>query len=422
MYRDVEALLLKRIGLDARSLGDVSVPKAIERRMAEIGIDNIARYEHLIETDRNEMDALIEMLVVPETWFFRGGEAFEALKHFVMHEWLQRGLDQPLRILSLPCSTGEEPYSIAMALLDTGLDPSRFHIDAVDISQAALIKAQHACYGSNSFRGEKLDFRSRYFHHTDAGYRLHLHVEQLVNFSQKNILDEDFTDKHRHYDVIFCRNLLIYFDDTARNKVTDLLLHLLAANGLLFLGHADNSMRLFGTFVSTRYPMTFSYRKRSDDRRSDERTERRVAPILRLQHDRRSPVQERRRFDPEQAKKRLQARKHSSDQKQQVQDSLEQASLLANAGKTDESESLCEAHLEEHGPSAQAYFLLAMIENSRGEKGKAAHLLRKVIYLEPNHYQALVCLSIIMDEEGHGSDAKKFRQRSERVLQRQATA
>jgi len=424
MYCEIEALLLRNIGLDARSLGDISVPRAIDKRMAALGITDLAHYELLITSDRNEMDALIEGVVVPETWFFRGAGAFEALKHFACHEWAGRHAGQQLRILSVPCSTGEEPYSIAMALLDAGLSGDAFHIDALDISRTALLKASHACYGSNSFRGAHLDFRERYFQRTDAGYRLQHDVAQRVNFHKRNILDDDFTKDYGGYDVIFCRNLLIYFDAISRNRVIDLLLHLLNANGLLFLGHADSSMKLFGAFVSTRYPMAFSFRKRSDERRSSERAERRSisTPAVPLKLDRRTPVKERRRFATQAAIKRAASSGKSISPKavDRQENRLETAALLADAGKLEPSEKLCLTYISEHGPSAQAYFLLAMISNVRGKKREAAHLFRKTIYLEPNHYQALVCLSIMMDEEGNPSDAGKFRQRSERALQRQA--
>jgi len=418
MYRDIEALLLGSIGLDARSLGEISVPRAIDKRMSAIGISSLADFAALIQADRHEMDALIESLVVPETWFFRGDGAFDALKRFACHEWTGRHTGKPLRILSVPCSTGEEPYSIAMALLDAGLQMDTFEIDALDISRLALIKASHGCYGSNSFRGENLDFRNRYFQQTDAGYRLQQEIVKQVHFQQRNILDDDFICDYSDYDVIFCRNLLIYFDECGRGKVVDLLLKLLNDKGLLFLGHADSSMKLFGSFVSSRYPMAFAYRKRSDERRSEEKVERRKTTTV-LKPERRAPARERRISVPATTPKRSVV---TTTPVKNAENGLEAAAVLANAGRLDESERLCQKHLHVYGPDAEAYFLLGMISNFRGEKREASHLFRKTIYLEPNHYQALVCLSIMMDEEGIPADAEKFRQRSQRVLHRQVTA
>ena len=102
-------------------------------------------------------------MVVTETWFFREKQPFAALVRLVIEEWLPAHPTGRLRLLSVPCSSGEEPYSMAMALMDAGFPAARFEISAVDISARALAFAQRAIYGRNSFRGADLDFRTRHF-------------------------------------------------------------------------------------------------------------------------------------------------------------------------------------------------------------------------------------------------------------------
>src|SRR5262249_28978799 len=142
-------------------------------------------------SSKHEIQELIETVVVPETWFFRDAKAFEVLAEFVVHEWLPASPQGSLKILSGPCSTGEEPYSVAMALLDVGMPAHRFTIDAVDISARAVAKAKAGVYGANSFRGQSLEFRERYFEETAIGYTLKRSVCRSVAFHQSNLLSAE---------------------------------------------------------------------------------------------------------------------------------------------------------------------------------------------------------------------------------------
>ena len=109
-----------------------------------------------------ELQELIDTVAVPETWFFRDRGAFIALARIALDAMVRRGPTDVLRILSVPCSTGEEPYSIAMSLLDAGLSPQRFQVEAIDISHRAIERARAGVYRRNSFRGQDLLFRGRH--------------------------------------------------------------------------------------------------------------------------------------------------------------------------------------------------------------------------------------------------------------------
>ncbi|NEM13145.1 MAG: chemotaxis protein CheR, partial [Xanthomonas perforans] len=128
-------------------------------RVAALGCANEDAYWLKVHNCASEQQALVEAVVVPETWFFRYPESFVALVNLARERSTQLAGARPLRILSLPCSTGEEPYSIAMALLDAGLPGDGFRIDAMDISEVNLQRAERALYGRNSFRGDDLSFR-----------------------------------------------------------------------------------------------------------------------------------------------------------------------------------------------------------------------------------------------------------------------
>src|SRR5215211_4812798 len=126
----LERLLKDVIGLDAPSIGPSAIAQAANERRLACGCATLNDYEQLLQASPVELQNLIDRVVVPETWFFRNREAFDALSRIVRQPDYT---DAFLRLLSLPCSTGEEPYSMAMALFDAGLPPQRFAIDAVDI-------------------------------------------------------------------------------------------------------------------------------------------------------------------------------------------------------------------------------------------------------------------------------------------------
>ena len=231
------ALLRETLGLDVASVGVSLIERAVKRRVNANDLRDISQYADLLQRSEPELQSLFEAVVIPETFFFRYPESFAALRQIVGEQFLFG--TQKMRVLSVPCSTGEEPYSIAMTLLDAGLSLEKFQIDAIDISAHLLDIARLGMFGSNSFRGSELQFRNQYFQKTDAGFRLCDRVRQCVKFEQGNVLEERFRFGSEPYDFIFCRNLLIYFHTEAQGQALESLRQLLTADGLLFVGPAE---------------------------------------------------------------------------------------------------------------------------------------------------------------------------------------
>ncbi|MGH8786681.1 MAG: CheR family methyltransferase, partial [Cupriavidus necator] len=258
----IEALLKARIGLDAGAIGTGAVARAVrERQQARQAADTQA-YWDLLHGTADEFQALIEAVVVPETWFFRHREALLALGRLAAERAFADGR-RTLRVLSLPCSTGEEPYSIAMAMLDAGVPAARFAIDAVDISARALARARQGEYGANAFRSAPLDFRDRYFTATPTGYVLDARVRAQVRLLQGNLVDPGLLAGEPPYDFVFCRNLLIYFDAPGQRHAVQTLARLAAADGLLFVGPAEASVLSAQGLEPVGLPLTFAFRKPS---------------------------------------------------------------------------------------------------------------------------------------------------------------
>jgi chemotaxis protein methyltransferase WspC len=428
----IEALLSKKIGLDATTIGSSKIARAVEIRRLACGEPDLQAYLKRLKTFPQELEELIESVIVPETWFFRDHKPFEFLGSYVRSEWLPNHKNSTLRVLSLPCCTGEEPYSIAITLLEAGLNPNQFYIDAIDISKYSLNKAEKAVYSKKSFRGQELSQKQYYFQQTTEGYQVSELVRKRVNFSQGNLL-ELFTKEQNKYEVIFCRNLLIYFEDRARSSSLKTLELLLTPKGLLFVGSAETGMLANNTtkLVSVRQPFTFAYQKLE----SLEKPDNSKVAHMRLISNKMTKVQQSQstslssgdfQFNntwTQQVKQKLSnypsaiTPNVSQGKKQKSQDfvNLETARKLANQGKLEEAASLCKTYLSQNSLSAEVYVLLGEIYQGLGNEVEAEKNLQKAIYLDPNHSDALLHLALLKEHQGEFSSAKLIRKRLQRL-------
>ena len=263
-FNNIKELLKNKIGLNADTVGASSIERAISHRMSILGLSTAGRYYSLLSNDSDEVDELVEEVVVPETWFFRNKSPFEALGECVSETgFLNKdpASRTPLKILSLPCATGEEPYSIAMALRDYGLTEGDFYVDGVDVSKRALAKARRAIYGQHSFREEGVNIQEKYFKKTRSGFQVSQDIREYVSFTKANIISDKICPSNEFYDIIFCRNLLIYFSRETQKIVLDKLRLMLKNGGFLFVGHAEAAQINDDCFVKLDIPKSFSYRK-----------------------------------------------------------------------------------------------------------------------------------------------------------------
>lgn len=402
---DFEHLLKTSIGLDAASIGPSSIERAVQERLSACRLRDRRAYWERVRASATEQQALIEAVVVPETWFFRDREAFATLAS-VCHEHWRQASDGVLRLLSLPSSTGEEPYSMAMALIDAGVPPDRFRIDAVDVSARAIAEAERAVYGKNSFRGLELTFRDRHFEATPLGYRPSDTIRRQVHLRQGNVLAADFLPGPDPYDVIFCRNLLIYFDRPTQDRAVAVLQRLLRPDGTLFVAPSETGLLLSHDFVSAKIPLAFAFRPPVAGSREPKKTVRREKTV-------------RLKADPTYTPKSAQALQPLSRADQQAggHAGLDEAARHADQGRFAEAASCCEEHLRRHGPSAKAFYLLGLVRDADGNPTDASINYRKALYLDPDHHETLVHLAFLVEQQGNGAAAQVLRNRARRVEQ-----
>jgi len=418
---EIEAFLQRVIGLDARSIGSSMVTLAVQTRMKARRIKDPGEYGALVAASDAELQALVEEIVVPETWFFRDRQPFVVLSDWAAREWLPAHPYDVLRILSAPCSSGEEPYSIVMALLEAGLSPERFSVEAVDISGVALERARKGLYSRNSFRGQRLEMREKYFRETAKGWQLDEAVRKQVRFRQTNVLHDALGSKDAKLDVIFCRNMLIYFDEASRAGVFSKFAEMLSPEGLLFLGHAEGGIARGLGFEALPLAMAFAFRKMCPTAPA--------ASVLKPRGDavpkmvkalpplpaKPAPVRPAAGPVPSRAKAKQAAAPVAPKPSRETL--LAEAQKWADAGKFDEARAACEACLREHGPASGTYYLLGLIDDAAGRDGQAEAFYRKALYLEPDHYETLFHLALLAKK---GGDAKSFRQLHERANRAQA--
>jgi chemotaxis protein methyltransferase WspC len=383
----------------------------VRGRLRACHLDDATAYLQLLRTDEIERQELIEAVVVPETWFFRNGEAFAALTRLVQRR------EQPLRLLSLPCSTGEEPYSMAMALLDAGMAPERFRIEAVDVSARALASARRARYGTNSFRGADLGFRERHFQEQPEGHQLSERVRHLVHFHRGNMFDAAFLRSDEVYDVIFCRNVLIYFDGPSQQRAVALLRRLLHPDGVLFVGPSETGLLLEHDFVPIRMPLAFAFHHPSASVAATPQWRPTALPSTTAKRP--WPAAARRSVPSRPAAAATVATATATAPVALTElpphiasdSDLVVAAHLADQGRLDEAARLCERHLRTAPASTQALYLLGLIRDTGGDTDAATTLYRKALYLDPGHEAALAHLAFALERRGDADAALALRQR-----------
>ncbi len=442
MIQAVMAFLESTIGMRAELLDERHIQHVLEQATGASGLQNPEEYWRLIHAGQVPPKALVERVVVRETWFFRDDTSFGILRDRA-RAWSSR----PLRVLSLPCASGEEALSIAMTLLDAGLPAERVVVDAVDISESALDRARLAIYEESSFRGGVGAWRERYFERVEAGWKAKPELVRVVRFGQGNILDPGLRENLGCYDFVFCRNLLIYLNDTARGLVADLVTKVLEPQGLLFVGAAevpvvcrqgfdvvassgvlarvqkgaDTSSKRGAVHANPGKRDARSVPQRRDDRPSGPRLDKRV-PSSRhgiagwCEPGRNGEGNVASSLSGTTSSESRHDHVHASSNADAAscEELLVRARTQADGGHLEEALVLCQRILR-RGPHAQAYALAGVVHHARHRWDDAEAHFRKALYLHPTHCEVLVHMSLLCEARGDLVQAAAFQARAERA-------
>lgn len=361
----VYELVKSSIGLDYYKVGTCGIDRAVNIRRTKTEHATTEEYiAFLRKSAGDELALLIEEIVVPETWFFRDRTPFDYLAQYVTGEWLDKRGERRLNILSFPCSTGEEPYSIAMVLKQIGVPKDLINIEAFDISGRCIETARRGIYRENSFRGDE-DIRYQSFFDRQGGlYYLDDEVREMVNFRQGNILEANTLLGRHKYDIIFCRNLLIYLEADTQLQVCKSLVDSIVPGGMFFVGHAEaNSVQRLSQLDPVAQKGAFVFTKAE---KKPARLEKPTKNSAKSMHDR-----------------------PDNNDAAVVNRFLAQAEQLIDASDFIAARYLCESAVEMAPLNSRGFYLLATISRKKEDWLSAKTLYQKVLYLESDNIAAL---------------------------------
>ena len=230
--------------------------RRLTRRLEQRQLRSFGEYYHFLRYDRKreeELAVLVDNLTTNETYFFRESPQLRAFSEEILPELREILADRKaIRIWSAGCSTGEEPYTIAILMLESGdwWHDWRVEILGSDINQRVLHTARKGVYKKSAHRVTSPDMLAKYFTEEEKGnYRIADRVRELVSFSYLNLLDPNRISLISNMDVIFCRNVIIYFDKEAKRKVIKSFYQKLREGGYLLLGHSESLINISNAFV-----------------------------------------------------------------------------------------------------------------------------------------------------------------------------
>ena len=234
----------------------------LSTRLVKRGVQTFGEYVAFLRRDahrEDEWNDLASVLSNNETYFFRERAQLKALAGKIVDEFLARS--PRVRLWSSACSSGEEPYSLAMALIETGKIPdAMLSIRATDISPRVLDLAGKGFYRALSFRATEPALIQRWFAPQGDGFAIDDRVKRLVSFARLNLLDGPRVATEGPFDAIFCRNVLIYFDKPTQKRVVESFAKALRPGGYLFLGHAESLFHLTDLYEPIVGPEAIVYR------------------------------------------------------------------------------------------------------------------------------------------------------------------
>ncbi|MEM0913526.1 MAG: protein-glutamate O-methyltransferase CheR [Planctomycetota bacterium] len=267
-FNQLRTIVYERSGIHFQDSKKYVLESRLSRRVEELGFEDFDQYLMFLTAGPYQMDEFQEMfnrITINETSFFRNEPQLETFEKEILSELLEaRSKTKTLRIWSAACSSGEEPYTLAMQVhrsLGVRLADWRVEILGTDISEKVLMQAQSGVYTHYAVRSVNPMIMSRYFRQEGNEYHLDPSIKSMVHFEKLNLKDRHAAKRFGKFDIIFCRNVLIYFDDDMRTQVIKTFHDQLNDDGTLLIGHSESLRTLDVPFESLSMPQAFAYRK-----------------------------------------------------------------------------------------------------------------------------------------------------------------
>jgi chemotaxis protein methyltransferase CheR len=265
-FRGLCEFLYRRTGMVFTEAKRYYVERRVAERMVSTGSSSFADYFARLRADQlAEVERFINAFTVNETYFYREEHQLACLTSDLLALRLaNKPAGQPIRIWSVPCSSGEEPYSIAIWLLEHWLSVDQYEVEIVgsDIDTDMLARARIGIYGKRALQRLPAPLVETYFRQCAAdSWQVIDDLRESVRFSEANLIESSMTRPHGKFDIIFCRNVLIYFSDTSRRVAAENLYENLAPGGFICLGHTESMSRISPLFEAARFADAIVYQR-----------------------------------------------------------------------------------------------------------------------------------------------------------------
>jgi chemotaxis protein methyltransferase CheR len=406
------------LGLNIREKDSESLSKILVARMEMTKHDEPEGYFGFLRSDtrasKQEWKALIPLLTIGESYFFRDRGHFYLLQHIILPELIKaKGGRHTLRIWSAGCSSGEEPYSIAI-LLDRFFPNLRgweVLILGTDINEDSLQKARQGIYNDWSFRKIEEDVQHQYFSRDKDVWRIDGRIKKMVTFRYGNLIADDFSAGNAEIgdmDIIVCRNVFIYFKSETVSRVIRHCIPILNEGGYLITGHGELYGNDFPSLQKMLFPEAVIYRKNSGYKKEVAEFKKKTADLRIEKTAIARPAISRPKVkdpSPEAGGRGGKGAAHRDG----FDSVLSAARRYANTGDYDRAEKACRLAIQSDALSAEPYHLLAHIAQARGDNENAKVCLKKVIYLDPACIAAYIEISGLYERENDLPRAKKMR-------------
>lgn len=394
-FNTLSAWLAKDYGLDVAVLGETALDRAVAARGRDLRLDALA-YSERWASEPLERQTLLETILVGETWFFRERAAFDVLAQWAQSEAL-RGVRNGLRVLVLPCATGEEAWSVAAVLKASGIQGPSVILDAFDLHRGFLETARAGRYPSRRLRDGPLpeSWRKGLAESIEDSLIIAEPLRAWVRFQWGNACDPALLRPTDRYHVIFCRNLLIYLTLEARTRLLARLGEALLPGGLLFLGHAEKMPDDLG-FVPGPWAGAFAWQRRGSVKVANKAKIRPTPPISASS----LAAAEVGVVSPAGTAAEPRVRPTDPGPRELAdQGALEPAlrALMAQGLETS-------LKAEDHG-------LAGVLLDALGRKEEALSRFRTALYLDPSDAHSLAHLALLLDELGRSEEASRVRRR-----------
>ena len=265
-FRKFREYFYRKTGIQFEASKRYFVDKRLLERIEATDSENFRNYFMMLrfEASGHELQALVNVMTVNETYFFREEYQFQCLVNSILGEITSRKKDSsPIRIWSIPSSSGEEAYSIVIYLLEHWPGIAKWDVEIVssDIDTNIIARARQGHFSDRSIQNLPPALLKKYFKPNADGYQINEDLRESVEFTRVNLLEAADVRTYRQFDVIFCRNLLIYFDDISRQRAAETFFDALNPGGFVCLGHSESMSRISSLFRIRKFPEAIVYQK-----------------------------------------------------------------------------------------------------------------------------------------------------------------